>query len=354
MGFCILGYRLRRTGFMVLAGEKATKIQRRLGRFIKATRPTDQAIILNPDLHAFTHESVLAATSNFSEANKLGQGGFGTVYKGKLATGQEVAVKRLSKFSGQGTDEFKNELILIYQLQHTNLVQLFGFCIHEEERMLIYEYMPNKSLDYFLFDSTRDRQLDWKERFTIIEGITQGMVYLHKYSRKTVIHRDLKAGNILLDQNMNPKISDFGMAKIFTEDLGANTMRIAGTRGYMPPEYVMGGNFSVKSDVYSYGVLLLEIISGRKNNSLYNEDRALNLVGHAWELWRAGRGEELRDPTLVETSIRGQLLRCIQVGLLCVEENAAHRPYMSEVIQMLTNQSMELREPKKPAFYYTD
>ncbi|KAB2636886.1 G-type lectin S-receptor-like serine/threonine-protein kinase CES101 [Pyrus ussuriensis x Pyrus communis] len=317
MGFCILGYRLRRTGFMVLAGKKATKIQRRLLSFIKATRPTDQAIILNPDLHAFTHESVLAATGNFSEANKLGQGGFGTVYKGKLATGQEVAVKRLSKFSGQGTEEFKNELILIYQLQHTNLVQLFGFCIHEEERMLIYEYMPNKSLDYFLFDCTRDRQLDWKKRFTIIEGITQGMVYLHEYSRKKVIHRDLKAGNILLDQNMKPKISDFGMAKIFTEELGANTMRIVGTRGYMPPEYVMGGNFSVKSDVYSYGVLLLEIISGRKNNSFCNEDRAHNLVGHAWELWKAGRGEELRDPTLViETSIRATGLMINSIFLI--------------------------------------
>ncbi|XP_050106256.1 G-type lectin S-receptor-like serine/threonine-protein kinase At1g67520 [Malus sylvestris] len=177
------------------------------------------------------HCPSLAATCNFSEENKLGQGGYGPVYKGKLVTGQEIAALRLSKCSGQGTSEFKNELILIYELQHTNLVRLFGFCIHEEERMLIYEYMPNKSLDYFLFDSTRGLLLDWKNRYGIIEGITQGLLYLHKYSRTKVIHRDLKASNILLDENMNPKISDFGMARIFTEnELEGNTSRVVGTR----------------------------------------------------------------------------------------------------------------------------
>ncbi|CAL2253234.1 unnamed protein product [Prunus armeniaca] len=339
--------------------KNGTKIQKILLKFMKSERPTDHVIaiendhgnIRHPDLSVFTYESVLAATSNFSEANKLGQGGFGPVYKGKLATGREVAVKRLSKCSGQGTVEFKNELILIYELQHTNLVQLFGFCIHEEEKMLIYEYMQNKSLDYFLFDSIRCLQLDWKKRFGMIEGITQGMLYLHKYSRTKVIHRDLKASNILLDENMNPKIADFGMARIFTQELEANTVRVVGTRGYMPPEYIMGGNFSTKSDVYSYGVLMLEIISGRKNNSFYNEDRVLNLVGHAWELWKEDRGVEIMDPTLVETCISHQLLRCLQVGLLCVEENAAVRPAMSDVISMLTNESMQLPLPTKPAFY---
>nr|XP_008383133.1 cysteine-rich receptor-like protein kinase 10 [Malus domestica] len=361
MVFCFLGYRLRRI-YMVSAGKNWTTIRRKLLNFMESKRPighvvgnqNDQENMKYPNLSVFTYGSVLEATRNFSEENKLGQGGFGPVYWGKLTTGQEVAVKRLSRCSGQGTEEFKNELILIYELQHTNLVRLFGFCIHEDERMLIYEYMPNKSLDYFLFDSIRRRQLDWKSRFNIIEGITQGMLYLHKYSRTKVIHRDLKAGNILLDKNMNPKIADFGMARIFTQELQANTMRIVGTHGYMPPEYVMGGHFSVKSDVYSYGVLMLEIISGRKNNSFYNEDRVLNLVGHAWELWKEDRETELMDPTLVETCTRHQVLRCVQVGLLCVEEKAADRPTMSELISMLTNESVQLPEPKKPAFYYAE
>ncbi|VVA40037.1 PREDICTED: G-type lectin S-receptor, partial [Prunus dulcis] len=257
---------------------------------------------LGNNLTVFRYASVVAATTNFSEENKLGQGGFGPVYKGKLVSGQEIAVKRLSRCSGQGTSEFKNELILISELQHTNLVQLFGFCIHGEERMLIYAYMPNKSLDYFLFDSTRAMLLDWTKRFNIIEGIAQGLLYLHKYSRMRVIHRDLKASNILLDEYMKPKISDFGLARIFAHnELEASTNRIVGTYGYMSPEYAMEGIFSIKSDVYSFGVLMLEIISGRRNSSFYNADRVLNIVGYAWELWKEGRGLELMDPTLKDS-----------------------------------------------------
>ncbi|CAL2253727.1 unnamed protein product [Prunus armeniaca] len=188
--------------------------------------------MMEHNLRVFSYASVMAATDNFSIENKLGEGGFGPVYKGTLESGQEKAVKTLSRCSGQGTFEFKNELILISELQHTNLVRLFGFCIHNEERMLIYENMPNKSLDYLLFgiDPTRGRLLDWKARFGIIEGIAQGLLYLHKYSRLRVIHRDLKASNILLDEHMNPKISDFGMARAFVHnELEANTDRIAGT-----------------------------------------------------------------------------------------------------------------------------
>nr|XP_011462045.1 PREDICTED: putative cysteine-rich receptor-like protein kinase 35 [Fragaria vesca subsp. vesca] len=252
-----------------------------------------------------------AATCNFSDKNKLGQGGFGPVYKGKFVTGQEIAVKRLSKRSAQGISEFKNKLIIIYGLQHTNLVQLFGFCLHGEERMLIYEFnwIPSS------------QQLDWDSRFRIIEGIAQGLLYLHKYSRTRIIHRDLKASNVLLDERMNPKISDFGMARIFANDEEeANTMKIVRTRGYMSPEYVMVGNFSTKSDVYSFGVLMLEILSGRKNNSFYNDDRFINLVGYAWALWREGAGLGLMDPTIGDSCDKDQMLRCIHVGLLCVEE----------------------------------
>ncbi|XP_050106253.1 G-type lectin S-receptor-like serine/threonine-protein kinase CES101 isoform X4 [Malus sylvestris] len=354
---CIACYVLRRRKF-ALSGEKETKIiEDELLDLMTSDRPTDANAHQNhgymrPDLSVFSYASVMAATCNFSPENKLGQGGFGPVYKGKLVTGQEVAVKRLSKCSGQGTLEFKNELVLIYELQHKNLVKLFGFCIHGEERMLIYEYMPNKSLDYFLFDSTRVTPLDWKKRFIIIEGIAQGLLYLHKYSRVTVIHRDLKASNILLDKNMNPKISDFGMARIFKHnELEANTNRVVGTYGYMSPEYAMQGIFSIKSDVYSFGVLMLEIVSGRRNNSFYNADRLLNIVGYAWELWKEGTVLELMDPTLGDSCVKDQLLRCVHVGLLCVEENASDRPTMPDVVSMLTNQSTPLPLPAKPAFF---
>ncbi|KAM5586769.1 G-type lectin S-receptor-like serine/threonine-protein kinase CES101 [Rosa sericea] len=356
--FFILSYLLRRRKFL-LSGENRKKIQNELLNLMTSNRPTDVNVVQNDgkmvhhDLSVFSYASIMAATCNFSKENKLGEGGFGPVYKGKLVTGKEIAVKRLSECSGQGTLEFKNELILIYELQHTNLVQLFGFCIHGDERMLIYEYMPNKSLDYFLFDSTRALLLDWKTRFSIIEGITQGVLYLHKYSRMQVIHRDLKASNILLDENMNPKISDFGMARIFTHnerEAKTKTKRIVGTYGYMSPEYAMGGIFSIKSDVYSFGVLMLEIISGRRNTSFYDDDRVVNTVGYAWELWKDGAGLAFKDPTLGDSCNGDQLLRCIHVGLLCVEENGADRPTMLEVISMLTNESMSLRAPTKPAF----
>ncbi|XP_008226597.1 PREDICTED: G-type lectin S-receptor-like serine/threonine-protein kinase SD1-13 [Prunus mume] len=310
--------------------------------------------LMEHDLRVFSYAFVMAATDNFSTENKLGEGGFGPVYKGTLESGQEIAVKTLSRCSGQGTFEFKNELILISELQHTNLVRLFGFCIHNEERMLIYENMPNKSLDYLLFgtDPTRGLLLDWKTRFGIIEGIAQGLLYLHKYSRLRVIHRDLKASNILLDENMNPKISDFGISRAFVHnEMEANTDRIVGTLGYMSPEYAMEGVFSPKSDVYSFGVLMLEIICGRKNSSFYHDDRVISIVGYAWELWKEGAGLELMDPTLGESCVRDQLLRCVHVSLLCVEENADDQPTMSDVISMLTNEGVPLPIPTKPAFF---
>ncbi|KAM2607904.1 hypothetical protein TB2_036401 [Malus domestica] len=207
------------------------------------------------------------ATNKFSEDNKLGEGGFGAVFRGMLINGQEIAVKRLSKSSGQGVQEFKNEVVLVAKLQHRNLVRLLGFCLEGEETLLVYEYVPNKSLDYFLFEHKKREQLDWLSRTMIIGGIARGILYLHEDSRLRVIHRDLKASNILLDSNMNPKISDFGMARMFGVDdqIEGNTKRIVGTYGYMAPEYAMEGLYSVKSDVFSFGVLLLEIITGRRN-----------------------------------------------------------------------------------------
>ncbi|XP_030968792.1 G-type lectin S-receptor-like serine/threonine-protein kinase CES101 isoform X1 [Quercus lobata] len=305
------------------------------------------------ELQIFSFESISEATNNFSTENKLGEGGFGPVYKGKLFDGPEIAIKRLSRSSGQGLVEFKNEVILIAKLQHTNLVRLLGFCIQEEEKLLIYEYMPNKSLDFFLFDSTKKYLLSWRTRFNIIEGIAQGLVYLHKYSRLRVIHRDLKASNILLDEEMNPKISDFGIAKIFgLKGLEENTNRVVGTYGYMSPEYAMNGVVSIKIDVFSFGVLLLEIMSGKKNNSRYHFEYPLNLIEYAWQLWNKGKSLELIDPAILEESHPPfEALRCIHIGLLCVQDQAKDRPTMPDVVSMLSNETLKLSSPKQPAFF---
>ncbi|KAF3457330.1 hypothetical protein FNV43_RR01987 [Rhamnella rubrinervis] len=305
-----------------------------------------------PDLPLFDIRTLITATDNFSATNMLGKGGFGSVYKGQLLNGQEIAVKRLSKHSGQGMQEFKNEVTVIAKLQHRNLVRLLGCCIHKEEKMLIYEYLPNKSLDHFIFDSTRRADLDWSKRFEIICGIARGILYLHQDSRLKIIHRDLKASNVLLDASMNTKISDFGMAKIFGEDqIQANTNRIVGTYGYMSPEYAMHGLYSTKSDVFSFGILLLEIISSRKSTECINGSHFPNLIGHVWELWNDGRVFDIVDPALCQPFSTDEVSRCIHIGLLCVQEAATKRPTMSDVIFMLANET-SLPPPNTPAFTF--
>ncbi|KAL7249468.1 hypothetical protein ACSBR1_011628 [Camellia fascicularis] len=301
------------------------------------------------DLPLFSFASVSLATDNFSDTNKLGEGGFGPVYKGKLLKEYEVAVKRLSRKSGQGLEELQNEAMLIVKLQHKNLVRLLGCCIERDEKILIYEYMPNKSLDFLLFDPIKHRTLNWELRANIIEGIAQGLLYLHQYSRLQIIHRDLKASNILLDKDMNPKISDFGTARIFGGNGSQATNRIVGTYGYMSPEYALDGLFSIKSDVFSFGVLLLEILSGKKNTGFYLTD-SVNLLGYAWDLWKSGMGQNLKDPILGDTPSTHMLLRYINIGLLCVQESAADRPTMSSVVSMLSNELVLLPSPKQPAF----
>ncbi|KAM3204034.1 G-type lectin S-receptor-like serine/threonine-protein kinase [Capsicum annuum] len=303
------------------------------------------------ELPLFDLSTIMKATDNFSLENKIGTGGFGKVYKGVLEEGQEVAVKRLSETSRQGNDEFKNEVICIAELQHRNLVKLLGCCIEEEEKILVYEYMPNKSLDLFIFDQTRSTLLDWPKRFNIINGIARGLMYLHQDSRLRIIHRDLKASNVLLDIGMNPKISDFGMARSFGgNETGDNTSRVVGTYGYMSPEYAVDGIFSVKSDVFSFGVLVLEVVSGKKNRRFIHPEYNLNLIGHAWMLHREGRSLEIADPALVESGYTIELQRSIHVGLLCVQQSPEDRPNISSVVLMLTNESI-LPQPKPPGFF---
>ncbi|PPR90431.1 hypothetical protein GOBAR_AA30261 [Gossypium barbadense] len=274
-----------------------------------------------PNLMDYRFSDIEVATNRFSFENKLGE------------DGREIAVKKLSKTSTQGFEEFKNEVMLTAKLQHVNLVRVLGFCIEREERMLVYEFMPNKSLDYYLY------------------GVTQGLLYLQEYSRLKIIHRDLKASNILLDEAMKPKISDFGMARIFSKDeVEANTHRIVGTYGYVPPEYVKKGLYSIKSDVYSFGVLLLQIISGQKTACLYGLHENLSLLEFAYELWIQEKGMEFMDPTLDDTNSSCTLLRCMQIALLCVQENANDRPTMLQVSSMLRNETTPMANPKRPAF----
>lgn len=299
----------------------------------------------------YSLQNIRDATNNFHESNKLGEGGFGPVFKGSLAEFGDVAIKRLSRRSSQGLEEFMNELKLIANLQHKNLVSLLGCCVEGEEKILIYEYMPNCSLDKFISDPSLKVTLDWDTRFGIIEGIAQGILYLHKYSRLKVIHRDLKVSNILLDQEMIPKISDFGMARIFeTDQTQASTKRVVGTYGYMSPEYVVYGQFSEKSDVFSFGVLLLEILTGERNSDFFMTEVCVSLLGWAWKMWKEGRMLELIDPSIRATCDSNKTTRSVLVALLCVQEIPTDRPTMSDIVVMLSNETTPIPEPKEPAF----
>ncbi|KAJ9690093.1 hypothetical protein PVL29_012645 [Vitis rotundifolia] len=323
--------------------------------FLRMRKPKDkdetEDEILEVESLQFNLGSIRNATDNFSDSNKLGQGGFGAVYKGTLSNGQDIAVKRLSKGSGQGELEFKNEVLLVAKLQHRNLARLLGFCLEGTERLLIYEFVPNASLDHFLFDPIKCSQLYWERRYKIIVGIARGLLYLHEDSRLRIIHRDLKASNILLDEEMNPKISDFGMARLFSLDqTQGDTKRIVGTYGYMAPEYAMRGNFSVKSDVYSFGVLILEIVSGQKNTSFGDEENMEDLISFAWRSWREGSASNLIDPSMNSGS-RSGIMRCIHIGLLCVQENVADRPTMASIVLMLSSNSLTLPLPSQPGFF---
>ncbi|XP_068322416.1 G-type lectin S-receptor-like serine/threonine-protein kinase RKS1 isoform X2 [Pyrus communis] len=334
-----------------LVRRKSKGRQRKYMFFMEERTDLDDQSKINSELQFFDRTTVAAATDNFSVANKLGKGGFGSVYKGVLYNGKEVAVKRLSKNSGQGVEEFKNEVVIIAKLQHRNLVKIIGCCVEDKEKMVIYEYVLNKSLDSFIFDETKRNLLDWTKRFEIISGIARGILYLHQDSRLRIIHRDLKASNILLDASMSPKIADFGMARIFLGDqCEANTHRVVGTYGYMSPEYAMEGIFSVKSDVYSFGVLLLEIITGRRNSGYHHKNYPhSNLVGYVWDLWREGNALEIVDPSMAESYHVNEVVRCIQIALLCVQEFAVDRPTMSMVVFMLGNEAA-VPSPTQPAF----
>uniref|UniRef100_A0A0D9XSY8 Protein kinase domain-containing protein n=1 Tax=Leersia perrieri TaxID=77586 RepID=A0A0D9XSY8_9ORYZ len=270
-----------------------------------------------------------AVTNNFDECNKLGEGGFGVVYKGTLPNGQVIAVKRLSHTSQQGINELTNES--------------FNWETSTQE--------PYQD---------RSNVLDWERRFKIISEIARGLQYMHEESRLKIIHRDLKANNILLDSDLSPKISDFGLAKLYGGDQShVITNRVAGTYGYVAAEYAMCGQYSVKSDVFSFGVIVLEIVTGRRSMGSYKYEQSVSLLGLIWQHWSMGTAVGLVDPSLLrnisssqQSSDRDQMLRCIHIGLLCVQENPADRPKLSSVIEMLRSSSTTpLQAPSRPGFW---
>ncbi|KAJ0733269.1 putative protein kinase RLK-Pelle-DLSV family [Helianthus annuus] len=302
------------------------------------------------EVHSFSLSTIQVATNNFSLENVLGEGGFGSVYKGVLENGQAIAVKRLSRNSSQGVVEFKTEVNLVAKVQHRNLVRLLGYCVQGPERLLVYEYMANNSLDTILFDDEKCKELDWVKRAKIISGIANGLRYLHEESRVKIIHRDLKTSNILLDEDMNSLISDFGTARIVGQKQNyAVTQQTIGTYGYMAPEYAMHGRFSTKSDVFGFGMVLLEIVCGQKNNHFRHKNQPEEFLLTASRLWRANKGEELIDGRLALNIPIGKVIRWIHIALLCVEEMPGKRPSMSTVVSMLSDQgSGSLPEPINP------
>ncbi|KAD2393575.1 hypothetical protein E3N88_40552 [Mikania micrantha] len=243
--------------------------------------------------------------------------------QGKLQDGREIAVKKLSEKSKQGKREFTNEARLLACIQHRNVVSLLGYCA-VPEKLLVYEYVVNESLDKLLFKSAKRDALDWKRRYSIIDGVAQGLLYLHEDSHERIIHRDIKASNILLDKKWRPKIADFGMARLYPEDKTHVNTRIAGTNGYMAPEYALHGTLSVKADVYSYGVVVLELISGHKNSTFKLDQECENLLD-----WVA---------------------TCTQIGLLCTQSDPKLRPTMRQVVVMLSKKGVSLDEPTRPGY----
>ncbi|XP_024019466.1 probable leucine-rich repeat receptor-like serine/threonine-protein kinase At3g14840 isoform X2 [Morus notabilis] len=284
----------------------------------------------------FTLRQIKAATNNFDVANKIGEGGFGPVYKGVLYDGAIIAVKQLSSKSKQGNREFLNEIGMISAVQHPHLVKLYGCCIEGDQLLLVYEYMKNNNVARALFGPEESQlQLDWPARRKICVGIARGLAYLHEESRLKIVHRDIKSTNVLLDKDLNPKISDFGLAKLDEEENSHISTRIAGTYGYMAPEYAMRGYLTDKADVYSYGIVVLEIISGKGNTTYRLKDDCFYLLDWALLLKEEGNLIKLVDPRLGSDYDKEEVLLTINVALLCANVSAAARPTMSSVVSIL-------------------
>ncbi|XP_047316437.1 putative serine/threonine-protein kinase [Impatiens glandulifera] len=301
----------------------------------KNIKSQDEGIVAN-NVRLFSYNSLRSAADNFHPSNKIGGGGYGIVYKGVLRDGTRVAIKSLSAESKQGTKEFLTEISMISEIRHPNLVQLLGCCVEGHRRILVYEYLENNSLANALLGSKGKRiSLDWHKRAAICLGTASGMVFLHEESDPPIVHRDIKASNILLDENCIPKIGDFGLAKLFPDNVTHVSTRVAGTVGYLAPEYALLGQLTKKADVYSFGIVILEIISGKSSSkNAFGED-LLVLVEWAWKLRGEGRLLEMVDSELMDYP-KDEVIRFLKVALFCTQAALNQRPGMKQVVEMLT------------------
>ncbi|KAI9100150.1 hypothetical protein K1719_024368 [Acacia pycnantha] len=300
----------------------------------------------------YRYKDLKKATKNFSKENKLGEGGFGDVYKGTLKNGKVVAVKKLALGqSKQMEKDFESEVKLISNVHHRNLVRLLGCCSKGQERLLVYEYMKNNNVGTFLFGKNKG-SLSWKQRYNIILGTAKGLAYLHEEFHVCIIHRDIKSSNILLDEDLQPKIADFGLARLLPHDLSHVNTKFAGTMGYTAPEYAMHGQLSEKADTYSYGVVVLEIISGHKSGETGDDVEGEFLLQRAWKLFDRGVHLDFVDKTLDPDEYDAEeVKKIIEIALLCTQASPAARPTMSEIVIMLKGRGfMENRRPTMPVY----
>ncbi|KAI5060866.1 hypothetical protein GOP47_0023371 [Adiantum capillus-veneris] len=332
-------------GIVVVVGALcATPVWRYKASKIKGDKLEEKAAIvprplLQTKARVFSLEELKKATAQFHPSNKLGEGGFGIVYKGTLLDGEQVAIKKLSIGSQQGKQEFLNEVNLITSVQHKNLTRLLGCCVENSERILVYEYLHNKSLDTFLFGEARDsRTLNWSTRYGIVVGVSKGLAYLHEESHVRIIHRDIKPSNILLDDQLNPVIADFGLARLVHNNATHINTRVAGTVGYLAPEYAMRGDLSEKVDVFSFGLVSLEILTGKQNFHS-------SLLTWVWEKYSHKRTLDLVDEKLGIVFFPEQVVRLVHIALLCMQENPKQRPAMSMVTLWLSGMSDILEMP---------
>ncbi|KDP21156.1 hypothetical protein JCGZ_21627 [Jatropha curcas] len=319
-------------------------------------RAVKEQELLGLDLHTgvFTYRQIKAATNNFNPTNELGAGGFGTVYKGTLSDGTLIAVKQLSSRSKQGNREFLNEIGMISVLQHPNLVRLYGCCVEGNQLLLVYEYMENNSLEHALFETEEtESKLDWPTRQRSCIGIAKGLAFLHEESALKIVHRDIKTANILLDGELNAKISDFGLAKLDEDENTHISTRVAGTIGYMAPEYALWGYLTQKADVYSFGVVALEIVSGKNNMKYRPDEDFVCLLDWAFVLQQKGNLMDLVDPRLGSKFKKEEVIRMAKVALLCTNTSPALRPTMSEVVGMLEGRT-PVRELVMGSGFYGD
>lgn len=310
----------------------------------KGTVDIEEEISSVQNVKLYSFRELRVATEDFSPANKIGEGGFGSVYKGRLKDGILVAVKVLAAESRQGVREFLTELTVISDVKHENLVKLYGCCVEKDHRILVYGYLENNSLAKTLLGGHHSSiQFSWSTRTKICIGVAQGLAYLHEELEPYIVHRDIKASNILLDKDLTPKISDFGLAKLFPSHLTHISTRIAGTQGYLAPEYAIRGQLTRKADIYSFGVLLLEIVCGRCNQNKRLPVKDQYLLERAWELYRRGELGELMDTALNRDFDIDEACKYLKIGLLCTQNVPKNRPSMSTIVKMLRGE-MDINE----------